>query len=112
MTTQVSTTIGWVDVSNPNVNWVDINWGAVTASLPAISQFPGIVAPGLSNNTVYDTLQTGSVVGHVSVNATTVTSSCGLLPNITYYPNNNTANAPFGNGNILILTVPPLCTST
>jgi hypothetical protein len=112
MATNVSTTLGWVDISNPYVPWADINWGTVTASLPAISQFPGIVSPGLSNSTVYDIPQTTSVVGLVTVNATTVTSSCGLIPNVTYYQNNNTAHASFGNGSVLFLTISPPCTST
>ncbi|KAG2757956.1 hypothetical protein P692DRAFT_20710186 [Suillus brevipes Sb2] len=107
MATNVSTTLGWVDISNPYVPWADINWGTVTASLPAISQFSGIVSPGLSNSTVYDIPQTTSVVGLVTVNATTVTSSCGLIPNVTYSQNNNTAHASFGNGSVLFLTISP-----
>ncbi|KAG1744345.1 hypothetical protein EDD22DRAFT_786287, partial [Suillus occidentalis] len=100
MTTTVSTTLGWTDVTAGTLaNWEDMNWGAITASLPAISRFPGILSAGLSNNTVYDTLQTSSVAGHATVNATTITSNCGLLPNVTYTRNNNSASAPFGNGN-------------
>lgn len=100
--TNVSTTLGWVDLTNFIFNPIPI-----TASLPAISQFPGIVSPGLSNSTVYDIPQTTSVVGLVTVNATTVTSSCGLIPNVTYYQNNNTAHASFGNGSVLFLTISP-----
>lgn len=108
MTTNVSTTLGWTDiVSVTYVNFEDMNWGAITASLPAISRLPGIVSAGLSNNIVYDTLQTSSIVGHAMVNATTVTSSCGLLPNVTYTRNNSEAIAPFGNGNYVSMTAPP-----
>ncbi|KAG1836969.1 hypothetical protein DFJ58DRAFT_864015, partial [Suillus subalutaceus] len=77
---------------------------AITAPLPAISRFPGFLSAGISNNTVYDTLQTSSVVGHATVNATTITSSCGLLPNVTYSRNDNTASVPLGNGNIMTMT--------
>jgi hypothetical protein len=89
-----------------------MNWGVITASLPAISQFPGIVSAGLSNNTVYDIPQTGPVVGHATVNATTVTSSCGLLPNVTYSPNNSTAWAPGSDGNLVYMSAYPPSTST
>ncbi|KAG1809140.1 uncharacterized protein BJ212DRAFT_1484643 [Suillus subaureus] len=110
MMTNVSTTLGWVDISgqdNPaSQYWVE-NWGAITASLPAISQFPGLVSAGISNNTVYDTLQTSSVVGHATVNVTTITSSCGLLPNVTYSRNDSTATAPYGNGNAVLMAASP-----
>ncbi|KAG2344928.1 hypothetical protein BDR05DRAFT_961366, partial [Suillus weaverae] len=99
MTTGVSTILGWVDVSNSSaVGQTVLYWGAITAFLPAISQFPGLVSTGLSSNTVYDTLKTSSVVGHATVNATTIASSCGLLPNVTYSWENRTASAPFSNG--------------
>ncbi|KAG2120226.1 hypothetical protein DEU56DRAFT_747020 [Suillus clintonianus] len=105
MTTNVSTTLGWVDPSNFTLDWVVENWEVVTASLPAISQFPGLISIGLSNNTVYDTSRTNSIVGYATVNATTMTSSCGLLPNVTYSLNQSTASAPFGNGNVLLMTL-------
>ncbi|KAG1809178.1 uncharacterized protein BJ212DRAFT_620825 [Suillus subaureus] len=97
VTTNISTTLGWVDISSS----VAKNPEAMTASLPAISRFPGFLSAGISNNTVYDTLQTSSIVGRATVNAMTITSSCGLLPNVTYSRNNNTASAPLGNGNIM-----------
>ncbi|KAG1744344.1 hypothetical protein EDD22DRAFT_290739 [Suillus occidentalis] len=100
MTTTVSTTLGWIDITSGTL----ANWGTIAASLPAISRFPGIVYAGLSNDTVYDTLQTSSVAGHATVNATTITSHCGLLPNVTYTRNNNSASAPLGNGNVLFMT--------
>ncbi|KAG2110030.1 hypothetical protein BD769DRAFT_1691600 [Suillus cothurnatus] len=104
MTTNVSTTLGWVNISNSE------NSVALAASLPAISLFPGLASAGISNNTVYDTLQTNSVVGRATVNATTITSSCGLLPNVTYIPNENTATALFGNGDnihMIVSSSPP-----
>ncbi|KAG1840624.1 hypothetical protein F4604DRAFT_1832186 [Suillus subluteus] len=106
MTTNVSTTLGWVDISDENITFNQSlveNWGAITASLPVISQFPGLVSAGISNNTVYDIPQTSSVVGHATVNATTVTSSCGLLPNVTYSRNDGTATAPYGDGNAVLM---------
>ncbi|KIK33838.1 hypothetical protein CY34DRAFT_110514 [Suillus luteus UH-Slu-Lm8-n1] len=107
MTTTVSTTLGWTDITPGTLaNWENVNWGVITASLPAISRFPGILSAGLSNNTVYDTLQTSSVVGHATVNATTITSNCGLLPNVTYIQNNNEASAPIGNGNTIVMSAP------
>ncbi|KAG1767888.1 hypothetical protein EV702DRAFT_1035862 [Suillus placidus] len=100
MTTRVSTTLGWVDPSNSNAMMgTRPNWGAITASLLVISRIPGLLFAGVSNNTVYDTLQTSSVVGHATVNAMTIASKCGLLPNITYLQNNSTASSPFGTGN-------------
>jgi hypothetical protein len=106
MPTNVSTTLGWVDVTNV------INPVPITASLPAISQFPGLVSAGLSGNTVYDTLQTSSAVGHATVNATTITSSCGLIPNVTYSQNDTRVIVPLGNESVLRVSVSPPCTST
>ncbi|KAG2132183.1 hypothetical protein BD769DRAFT_579758 [Suillus cothurnatus] len=106
MTTNISTLLGWVDISGQGISVSQYsvqNWGAITASLPVISQFPGLVSVGLSNNTVYDISQMGSVVGHATVNATTITSSCGLLPNVTYSGNDSTASAPFGDGNAVLM---------
>jgi hypothetical protein len=114
MPINVSTTLGWVDVTNVS------NPIPITAPLPAISQFPGLISAGLSGNTVYDTLQTSSAVGHATVNATTITSNCGLIPNVTYDPdfedqniNVTTANFPFGNGTSTVITSASTpCTST
>ncbi|KAG2110063.1 hypothetical protein BD769DRAFT_1642821 [Suillus cothurnatus] len=69
ITTNISTTLGWVDISGEYglASQYEVeNWGAITASLPVINQFPGLVSAGISNNTVYDTLQTSSVVGHAT----------------------------------------------
>ncbi|KAG1767891.1 hypothetical protein EV702DRAFT_1145961 [Suillus placidus] len=108
MTTRVSTTLGWVDASNSSLTVSTVsNWGAITASLPVISRFPGLVSTGLSSNTVYDTPKTSSVVGYATVNATTITLSCGLLPNVTYSRNDSTASAPFNNGNSVLMTASP-----
>ncbi|KAG2342610.1 hypothetical protein BDR05DRAFT_963797 [Suillus weaverae] len=104
MTTHVSTTLGWLSVSGTDaVVWTPPNWGAITTSLLVINQFPGLVSAGISNNTVYDTPQTSSVVGHATVNATTIASNCGLLPNVTYSRNNSTASAPLGNGDTVFM---------
>ncbi|KAG2130861.1 hypothetical protein DEU56DRAFT_814728 [Suillus clintonianus] len=105
VTTHVSTTLGWVDPFTSSVNWYTENWGAITASLPAISQFPALVSIGLSNNTVYDTSGTNSIVGHAMVNATTITSSCALLPNATY--SDSTASFPLPNGNLALMNTNP-----
>ncbi|KAG2127701.1 hypothetical protein DEU56DRAFT_915676 [Suillus clintonianus] len=92
MATSVPTRLGWLyDLSFSS----DANWGSITASLPVINQLSGMVTPGLSNTTVYDTLKTSSVTGNAAVNATTITSHCGLLPNVTYSSNNSFASAPF-----------------
>jgi hypothetical protein len=78
--------------------------------LPSISRFPGFLSAGISNNTVYDTLQTSSVVGRAIVNATTITSSCGLLPNITYSPSYSMANVTLDNGSFMSMTAFTPCT--
>ncbi|KAG2738518.1 hypothetical protein P692DRAFT_201798383 [Suillus brevipes Sb2] len=101
MPTNVSTTLGWVDVTNV------FNPVPITALLPAISQFSGLISAGLSGNTVYDTLQTSSVIGHATVNATTITSNCGLIPNVTYVQNTTTAMFPFGNGSTVSMSASP-----
>jgi len=104
MMTNVSTTLGWVDI--PSI----ANLAAIAASLPVISRFPGLVPAGISKNTVYDTVQTSSVVGRATVNATTVTSSCGLLPNVTYSRDGGVADASLGNGKSVAMVVSSPCT--
>ncbi|KAG2110051.1 hypothetical protein BD769DRAFT_1674726 [Suillus cothurnatus] len=99
MTTNVSTTLGWVDMTSSE------NPVVITASLPVISRFPGLVPAGISNNIVYDTVQTSSVVGRATVNATTVISSCGLLPNVTYSRDGGVADASLGNGKSVSMVV-------
>ncbi|KAG1744598.1 uncharacterized protein EDB91DRAFT_1200164 [Suillus paluster] len=88
MSTSVPTTLGWLDDLSYGSS---VNWESVTASLPVVNQLSGLVTVGLSNTTIYDTAQKSSVVGNVTVNATTVTSRCGLLPNVTYSVNTSTA---------------------
>ncbi|KAG0696262.1 hypothetical protein DFH29DRAFT_1082968 [Suillus ampliporus] len=85
----------------------NVNWKTITASLPVVNQLLGLVTAGLSNTTVYDTAQTSSVVGNATVNATTTTSCCGLIPNVTYSSNTSTANAPFSvqGGNFFLLMI-------
>ncbi|KAG0694158.1 hypothetical protein DFH29DRAFT_1083930 [Suillus ampliporus] len=80
MATSVPTTLGWLnDISYGS----DTNWEFMTASLPVVNRLPGLVTAGISNTTLYDTIQTSSVEGNATVNATTITSRCGLLPNVT-----------------------------
>ncbi|KAG2119334.1 hypothetical protein DEU56DRAFT_836709 [Suillus clintonianus] len=106
ITTNVSTSLGWVDLST-STSLID-NWKTIiTSSLPTIIQFSGLVSTGLSNNTVYDTSQTNSIVGYAEVNATTITSSCAVLPNATYSQDSSRATAPFGNGGVFQVAVTP-----
>jgi hypothetical protein len=80
MTTSVPTVLGWPDdISGLST----VNWGAITASLPVVNQLPGLASAGLSNATIYDTPQVSPTVGNATVNATTITSRCGLIPNMT-----------------------------
>ncbi|KAG0693049.1 hypothetical protein DFH29DRAFT_881780 [Suillus ampliporus] len=80
--TSVPTTLGWPnDIPYDS----DANWEFMTASLPVVNHLPGLVTAGLSNTTLYDTIRTSSVGGNATVNATTITSCCGLLPNITLH---------------------------
>ncbi|KAG2125724.1 hypothetical protein DEU56DRAFT_961190 [Suillus clintonianus] len=121
MTTSVPTTLAWLNdlstITSPNYSAVyDVNWEPITAFLPVFNQLPGVVSAGLSNTTVYDTpQQTNAIVGNATVNATTITSYCGLLPNISssvIYPPNTSfnptpinpmilANTSFDNGALL-----------
>ncbi|KAJ8580341.1 hypothetical protein M405DRAFT_61577 [Rhizopogon salebrosus TDB-379] len=84
MSTSVPTALGWQSNLLTNTS-ESVNWGAITASLPVVNQLPGLVFAGLSGATLYDTPKTSSIVGNATVNATTITSHCGLLPNVTYY---------------------------
>ncbi|KAG2121113.1 hypothetical protein DEU56DRAFT_835171 [Suillus clintonianus] len=105
ITTNVSTTLGWVDLSTSSSlnNWKTI----ITTSLPTIIQFSGLVSTGLSINTVYDTSKTNSIVGYAEVNATTITSSCAVPPNATYSQNSSRATAPLGNQGVFQVAVTP-----
>ncbi|KAG1777948.1 hypothetical protein EV702DRAFT_203484 [Suillus placidus] len=93
MTTSVPTTLGWLDDSSYSSS---TNLGLITPSLPIVNHLTGLVSAGLSNTTLYDTLQTNAIAGNATVNATTVTSTCGLIPNVTYSANTSTAIVPFG----------------
>ncbi|KAG1810399.1 uncharacterized protein HD556DRAFT_51085 [Suillus plorans] len=93
MTTSVPTTLGWLDDSSYSY-LTDL--GPITTSLPVVNHLTGLVSAGLSNTTLYDTLKTTAIAGNATVNATTVTSSCGLVPNVTYSANTSTAIVPFG----------------
>ncbi|KAG1807876.1 uncharacterized protein BJ212DRAFT_1485446 [Suillus subaureus] len=93
MTTSVPTTLGWLDDSSYGSF---ANLGLITSSLPIVSHLTGLASAGLSNTTLYDTLKTNAIAGNATVNATTVTSHCGLIPNVTYSANTSTAIVPFG----------------
>jgi hypothetical protein len=100
MATSVPTALGWPDdVSGLST----ANWGTITASLPVVKQLPGLVSAGLSNATIYDTPQISPTVGSATVNATTITSRCGLIPNMTI----NEYSTYTGDNLILEATTPP-----
>lgn len=90
ISTSVPITLAWPDnlayfPANSSYSSIyDVNWSAITASLPVLNQLPGVAFTGLSNTTVYDTPQINATSGNAIVNATTITSRCGILPNITY----------------------------
>jgi hypothetical protein len=116
MSTSVPTTLGWRD----DISDWNLNWAVITASLPVINRLPGLATPGLSNTTLYDTPQTGPMMGNATVNATTITSHCGLLPNVTYFPaNNNPGSWSYSSALIPVTDLPieipvavmPPCTS-
>ncbi|KAG2344185.1 hypothetical protein BDR05DRAFT_999340 [Suillus weaverae] len=100
MTTSVPTTLGWLDDSSYSSS---TNLGLITPSLPIVNQLTGLVSAGLSNTTLYDTLKTNTIAGNATVNATTVTSTCGLIPNVTYSANTSTAIVPFGSNAFNVL---------
>ncbi|KAG2143695.1 hypothetical protein DEU56DRAFT_900243 [Suillus clintonianus] len=83
MTTSVPTMLAW-PYDSSIFGTYETNWASITASLPVVSQLSGLVSVGLSNATVYDTPYTNSVAGNATVDATTISSRCGLLPNLTY----------------------------
>lgn len=93
MTTSVPTTLGWLDDSSYGSF---ANLGLITPSLPVVNHLTGLVSAGLSNTTLYDTLKSSTIAGNATVNATTITSRCGLIPNVTYSANTSTAIVPFG----------------
>ncbi|KAG1849494.1 hypothetical protein F4604DRAFT_1907438 [Suillus subluteus] len=96
--TSVPTTLAWLNnISDATVSINGqtayyVNWAAITASLPVLNQLPGVVSVGLSNTTIYDTPKTNAILGNATVNATTITSRCGLLPNISYSMDYTTGN--------------------
>ncbi|KAG1851716.1 hypothetical protein F4604DRAFT_1306758 [Suillus subluteus] len=115
MSTSVPTTLAWLNnlpdasdsVSVNGQNVYDVNWAAITASLLVLNQLPGVVSAGLSNTTIYDTPITNAILGNATVNATTITSRCGLLPNILYSLDNTTGqpmitgSSSVGNGTFI-----------
>lgn len=112
-TTRVQMTRGWqLSQIDPGLS-VTLDWSLITASFPVVSQLFGLVSVGLSNSTVYDTTQTNSIVGHVNVSATTISSQCGLLPNITYSVDAGivSVNSSIDNGTFIALSASYPCTS-
>ncbi|OAX30701.1 hypothetical protein K503DRAFT_870918 [Rhizopogon vinicolor AM-OR11-026] len=101
MSTSVPTVLGWRD---DIFGSSDMNIDAIMSFLPLIIQFPGLSSAGLSNATLYDIPETGSIVGNATVNATTITSHCHLLPNVTYNATNSQAGALSSNGYTLDMT--------
>ena len=109
MSTSVSTTLGWRD--NLLNSSQGVNWGSITASLPVVNQLPGLASAGLSYATIYDIPQTGPMIGNATVNATTMTSHCGLLSNVTYDVNSSTASVSTTSGYVLPFIVSTPCMS-
>ncbi|KAG2145695.1 hypothetical protein BD769DRAFT_1417277 [Suillus cothurnatus] len=105
MTTSVPTTLGWLDDSSYGSF---ANLGFITPSLPVVNHLTGLVSAGLSNTTLYDTLKTNTIAGNATVNATTLTSHCGLIPNVTYSANTSTAIVPFGPNSFRVLNASTL----
>ncbi|OAX34709.1 hypothetical protein K503DRAFT_803379 [Rhizopogon vinicolor AM-OR11-026] len=97
ISTSVPTALGWRDDLYLDFGEA-ANWAIITASLPVVNRLPGPVSAGLSNATIYDVPKTSSMVGNATVNATTIFSHCGLLPNVTYFANTSKVTVPFGNG--------------
>ncbi|KAG2145429.1 uncharacterized protein EDB93DRAFT_503795 [Suillus bovinus] len=91
----MSTALGWPDDSSYG-NFSHL--GPIASSLPVVNDLTGLASTGLSNTTLYDTFTVtiNGTEGNATVNATTVTSSCGLIPNVTYSANTSTAIFPFG----------------
>lgn len=105
MTTSVPTTLGWLDDSSYGSF---ANLGLITPSLPVVNHLTGLVSAGLSNTTLYDTLKSSAIAGNATVNATTITSHCGLIPNVTYSANTSTAIVPFGSNSSRVLNASTL----
>lgn len=105
MTTSVPTTLGWLDDSSYGSF---ANLGLITPSLPVVNHLTGLVSAGLSNTTLYDTLKSSAIAGNATVNATTITSHCGLISNVTYSANTSTAIVPFGPNSSRVLNASTL----
>ncbi|KAG1869442.1 hypothetical protein DFJ58DRAFT_855811 [Suillus subalutaceus] len=86
MTTSVPTTLGWLD---------DSSYGSF-ANL-------GLVTPVPTSCQSFDW-----TAGNATVNATTVTSHCGLIPNVTYSANTSAAIVPFGPDSFRVLNASTL----
>ncbi|KAG2137890.1 uncharacterized protein EDB93DRAFT_755839 [Suillus bovinus] len=106
----MATTLGWPDDSSYGNS---TNLGPIASSLPVVNDLTGLASAGLLNITLYDVIPGPPLydtMGFVSVNTTTLTSSCGLIPNVTYSANTSTASFPTGPDSfVLNATVPSLC---
>ena len=78
----VPTLIPW-----PNTSIVSNgSWTNAIQTMPPISLVDDLQTNGLFNNTIYDILTTSHPsFTNVTVNATSLQASCGLLSNISYY---------------------------
>ena len=81
-TISVPTLIPW-----PNTSIVSNgSWTNAIQTIPPISLVDDLQTNGLFNNTIYDILTTSHPsFTNVTVNATSLQASCGLLSNISYY---------------------------
>ena len=73
------------------VNISQLKWTEIFPIARSIGQDTGLSTHGLSNTTLYDVLQNPSNVTFTSasVNATTLTAQCGLVPNLTLSQKNS-----------------------
>lgn len=83
-------------------------WDSITPSLPVVNHLTGLASAGLSNTTLYDTLKTNAIAGNATVNTTTISSRCGVIPNVTYSANTSTAIVPFGSNSSRMLNASTL----
>ncbi|KAH7925781.1 hypothetical protein BV22DRAFT_407129 [Leucogyrophana mollusca] len=82
----VTTVVGWPD---PSVDMSKFDWPTVTSIVPSIGQLAGLTSAGLFNATVYDILGANTGIGNVTVNATTIKTSCALLVDMAYDAHNS-----------------------
>ncbi|EIW83657.1 hypothetical protein CONPUDRAFT_163001 [Coniophora puteana RWD-64-598 SS2] len=88
VTTSVSTKLGWPSSetllnlsAGVAYNEGGPNWQIIDALVPGVGQLDAYNVQGLYASTVFDTIQLpNSATGTARVNATTIGSTCGLLP--------------------------------